>query len=606
MRRVTIGLCFFFAACPTTPEEVLVCPPDQVDVGGECLPADCGTDPFGGAAEDAVFAAPAPLGTEDGDGTREAPFARIGPAVDRAFASGIGVVRLSGGTFVDSLSFGRTADGVRVVGRCPELTILDGGGSASATVTVHADGVQLTGLTITGGAPGIAVLPSDEGGVARLAATDLVLLDNAFAGLVVSGDGDVEADLRDSSVTGTVPRAPDGDAHALLVEGGARLGAVGVSIRGNTGVGVGARGDGSLAELDDVEVVSLEPFPDGRPAVSVQASAGAAVLAVDVLSTRTVGRGLHATGPGSLIELRDGVVRDTTPAGTRGGESVVAEDGGRVVLEGVTPLRSVGPGWWAARGAPLPFASADVTQMVAADPRVGAVGIRVGEGAVVTGATLFLPQSPGPGVVVEAGGEFDCTDCTIRQREFAGIVALPVGTVRLRGGALTSTGVSEALGGGVGVLGLSDGIEGPTIEILETGLSDHAGPAVLLQGGPATLLLSGASIERSGSGGADLPRAGLVARDGVGRWSGEVGSPDADGLWIRRNLFRDLGGDAILLHAASATVDTNTFEDVGEAALRVQSCGGVSTPEIVGPEPSSVLCEGAPLPLGATLIYPGM
>ncbi len=606
MRGVLIGGVVLLAGCVDPPPDAEVCGAGLIDDDGVCVPEECGRGPFGVGTEEAIFVAPSPRGTDGGAGTADDPLARIGPAVDLAFTSGVGAVRLADGQYLGSVSFGRTADGVRVTGRCPALTILDGGGLAGATVTVHADGVQLAGMTVTGGAPGIAVLPSDEDGSARLAASDLEIVDNGFAGLVVAGNPEVEADLRDSSITGTAPRAEGADAHALLVEGGARLGAVGVEIQSNTGVGVGARGAVSIAELDDVRVVRLDPFPDGRPATALRASGGAAIVATQFFSSATVGVGVRVSDDGSLVQLDDAVVRDTTPTPSgAGGHSVVATAGGRAVLRDGTALRASGTALVAEDGAQIQFEAWSANQVVSRDPRYGAVGLRVGEGAIASGDGLSLLTGAGPGVVVDAGGEFHCTDCEIRSREFAGIVAQPASTVRLTQGSVTLGRASEALRGGVGILGFGDGVAGPTIEILGTSLADHAGPAVLLQGGPATVLVSGASIERSGSGGGDLPRAGLVARDGVGRWSGVVGEPDATGLWVRQCLFRDLGGDAILLHAATATVDTNTFEDVGEAALRVQSCAGLTAPEIVGPAPTTVLCE-EPRDMGDLLRYPGI
>jgi hypothetical protein len=169
---------------------------------------------------------------------------------------------------------------------------------------------------------------------------------------------------------------------------------------------------------------------------------------------------------------------------------------------------------------------------------------------------------------------------------------------------VTTTRVSDSLGGGVGILVLGDLGDRPVLEAVDTGLQDHAGPAVLVQG-PATVLLAGASVERSGSGGSSLARAGLIARDGVGHWSGTVGTPGARGLWLRETLFRDLGGDAVLLHAATATVEANVFEDIGETAIRTQACAGVALPEVVGPQPSGNACQGALRQVGPLLIYPG-
>lgn len=571
--------------------------------GDVCIPVACGTAPFGDVTGDAIFVANPPLGSETGDGSRDAPMARIDPAVDLAFTSGVRVVRLAGDIFEGTVSFGRTGDGVRLVGRCPDLTILDAGGALSATVTVHANGVQLSGLTVTGGAPGIAVLPSDGDGVARLAADNLLIRDNRIAGLVVSGNGDVEADIRDSTVTNTEPRSDEGEAAALLVEGGARLGAVSVEIQPTVGVGVRARGEGSVAELDDVRVIFVEAYPDGRAGSALRATESGTILGSDIFTSRTIGRSAYASGAGSLIELDESVLQDSVvaPNGS-GGESVVADQSGRVVLRSSTTLLAAGTGWWATDGGQIQGIGTTVNQTTVVNQGRGAVAVRIGEAAIVSGDGLLIGSGAGPAVALDRASEFQCDDCLIRGREFAGVVAGPGSTVRLNRGEVVESRVSETLGGGIGILALSDGFAGPSVEILGTGLSDHAGPAVLIQGGPARVLLSGATVERSGSGGSDLPRSGLVARDDVAVWTGDVGAPDAAGLWIRDTLFRDLGGDGILLDSSSARIESNTFEDVGGVSLRMQSCR--DDPEIVGPTPNAILCDGPLVPLGPAVQYP--
>jgi len=197
----------------------------------------------------------------------------------------------------------------------------------------------------------------------------------------------------------------------------------------------------------------------------------------------------------------------------------------------------------------------------------------------------------------------ECTECIIQDRAFAGAVVTQGATLRWSQGSIRTTSTSDDLGGGVGILALGSAASPPVLELVEASLSDHAGPCLLVQD-EATVLLTGSSIERCGDGGAALPRAGLMARDGSFPWSGTVGSPEARGLWIRNSLFRDLGGDGVLLHAASGTLDSNVFEDIGETELRTQACAGVPDPELVGPQPNGNACTGAVREVGASVTYP--
>jgi hypothetical protein len=591
------------AACTDPPPSDLVCGEGDVLDGERCVPESCGVGSWGHNGDlEAVFAAPSPLGDRDGDGSRDAPFDRVEVAMDTSFTAGHGVVVLADGRYLESISFGRRGDGVRLVGRCPELTILDGGGGPEATMTVHADGVQLTALTITGGAPGIAVLPSSPGGVARLSATNIVLVDNSLAGIVVSGMGDVEADLRDSRITATEPRSDGAEAHGALVEGSGLLTLVSVDVVANVGFGVTARGADSVAVLDGVDVTRTGAYRDGRPGSALRAVEAGTILGQRVVVEDTVGVGVWSSGDSSLVDLTASGILSMSPG--VGGDAVRADDGGRVALSAVivlgargAGLRGVGP------GSQIILSDVSVSEGVSLDSRRGSEAVRLSDGATMSATTTVFGAGPGPAIVLESG-HLQCSDCEVRDREFAGIVASPGSTLRLTRGAVTATRVSESLGGGVGILVLGDAIGGPVVEIVETGLQDHAGPALLIQG-PSTVLVAGASIERCGSGGSALARAGLIARDGTERWTGTVGAPGARGLWLREVLFRDIGGDAVLLHAASATLDANTFEDIGETPLRTQACTGIVVPELVGAQPASNECEGPLRDVGPVLQHPG-
>ena len=597
----TLGL-----ACTDAPATDLVCATGEIPDGDACVPERCGTGPFGDLASlEAVFAAPAPLGADDGDGSIDAPLDRVDAAVDLAFVAGHRVVALAAGTFQGSVSFGRTGDGARLVGRCSDLTILDGSDSPGATITVHADGVQLTGLTVTGGSPGIAVVPSGEDDPARLAGSDLVLTGNTVAALVVSGTGDVEADLRQSRISFTEPRRAAEDAHAVLAEGAGQIALVDVEIVDNVGFGVAARGTGSGVDLDRVEILGTRAHADGRAGAAVRSAAGGSVTARDLVVEGTTGVGVWATGAGSLVRLTGAELRAMSAAAAGGGEGVLADEGGRVALDSVSVLESRGVGLRAdGAGTQLILEDVVVADGIAVDARVGAVAILGTAGATVSGERLRVGAGEGPGIVLHADTEMDCVDCEIEGREFAGVITHPNSTLRLTRGQIRATRASETLGGGVGILVLGHPDERSVLEVVQTAITDHPGPAIQIQG-PGTVLFAGASIERSGSGASGLARAGLVARDGTQRWSGTVGDPAAQGLWIRETLFRDLGGDGLVLQAASATLSGNQFEDVGDVEVQTQDCDGVAPPEILGPAPSVGGCEGSPHDIGPQLIYPG-
>ncbi len=78
-------------------------------------------------------------------------------AVDSLVATGGGTLVMGAGKWSETISLDATHAGVRIVGRCRELTTLDGGGSTGAVVAISGaepDEFAVEGMTITGGRGG--------------------------------------------------------------------------------------------------------------------------------------------------------------------------------------------------------------------------------------------------------------------------------------------------------------------------------------------------------------------------------------------------------------------------------------------------------------------
>ena len=150
-------------SCATPPEDTgpgsLDGPPcltGELLDGEVCVPEACGLGPWGNLelADGTVYVD----GQSDGDGSADAPFRSIQQGADAAGQQGGGTVAIAEGTYFENLLLDSRHVGVDLVGRCPELVVVDGsaGLEGDTTIEVAQNGIAvpvvgLSGMTVRGG-----------------------------------------------------------------------------------------------------------------------------------------------------------------------------------------------------------------------------------------------------------------------------------------------------------------------------------------------------------------------------------------------------------------------------------------------------------------------
>ncbi len=265
----------------------------------------------------------------DGDGTRQAPAAWAG-AIERVGEGGI--VALAVGTYAEPVEVLRRA---ALVGACVEGTILSPSAPSSTSPTIKFSGGGqglVSDLTVTGPRPGVRFI--GHTGQSRLKG---VRVDQAtvYGVEVVDSPGPVE--LIDVIVRDTQPKASD-----RAEGGGLRVlnrGEVSLSrsiLEGNRYLGVELLGRNARLSMADVAVVDTQPRASDRTAgLAMQGSSGAQVDIERALFDGNHGQSLVFFRPDTEARLIDVVVRRTQPdAATRGfGRGLSAEGGAHVVVE---------------------------------------------------------------------------------------------------------------------------------------------------------------------------------------------------------------------------------------------------------------------------------
>jgi len=243
----SMAQCRDMLGLPTACAEPSAEPSADVPAGSDCTPGEIGD-------------------VQVGPGTGHET---IQSGADAAAALGGGVVTVAAGIYPERLALERGHDGVRMVGACPEFTILDADGSSEPAIRVDAGTNSIVGLerfTIRGGGYGGVLLTDGtlEIRSSLIDASDVVILENTFAGVVVDGASlqlsraDIQDNATDPSLgggSGIVADSSDNRSHLIVEDtwiGAHAIAAVVLSgpadidLRRNTllgGVGVALRED---------------------------------------------------------------------------------------------------------------------------------------------------------------------------------------------------------------------------------------------------------------------------------------------------------------------------------------------------------------------------
>lgn len=283
----------------------------------------CGLGAWGTIDRSGAVVHAAEWGEADGDGSEQSPVTSLTRAVELAADGAADLIAVDVGTYVESLSFTRYVGTLRIEGRCADGVIVQGSDTGQPTIAVLGGTVELMGLSVSGGRPGIFA-GEIEGGLATSLVLERVVITDATTGLAASG-AQTRLDVRFSDLRSN-------EEAGMRIEAGARLTAEAVVVERNRRSGLVVTGADSNAELADCEVRATELDDVGT-------GTGVAVLAdASFVGTRLVvadGEGPGVVVAGGSFDCTDCSVQANALAG------VAALDSASVRLTGGAVMGSV-------------------------------------------------------------------------------------------------------------------------------------------------------------------------------------------------------------------------------------------------------------------------
>lgn len=436
-----------------------------------------------------------------------------GTTLDLAAIDGVGMLASGEGTVAELAQV--TAVGVTRVGievaaggslGLEEASIREGSGTGLLVdgYTAIGPGGPVTTATVSGLlVEGLSANEDGEGlgngvvqlGRSRLTIADSTLAGNALAGMIVSGEAEVEA-------TGLQVR--DNRQGGLLASRGARLSCGACTLEGNGQVAVYA----DSADLLLVDTTIADTGPAGGELTS---GWGVAVFAGEA-------EGGPIAVPSATLRLRN-----------------------------VDVLRShgVGVGVYGAR------AVADFEGVRVRDTRLvadwsSAAGVALAGVAPSTLRGLEVEDGAGPGLAMLAG-DVSCLGCRLARNGGAGVVVDGGSVFRLEASEVVDNGPAPSVGGGFGIAVLGGE---SLVEVDRTSVAGSA-LAALYVDAPGSVHVSASTLT------AGPAPAGAVAWP-QGNAAFATG-PAAAGLTFTDVELVGAGGGALFLHAASATLEGVTF-----------------------------------------------
>lgn len=421
---------------------------------------------------------------------------------------------------------------------------------------------------------------------AALEARELRVEASTEVGVMAVGEG-ASIDLWDSAIVATAPTVAGVLGHGLEVVDGARASLDGVLAEGNHEVGLLASGPGSLVELSGVEVRDTRPAPASGSGRGLAVQGGARLEATDTRVQGSHELGLFASGVGSELVLRDVQVLDTRvrPDGRWGwGGAIIL--GAALDSEDLRVEDSHGVGLAVLGAGATASLERTVIERTGRDAgRYPGLGLVVETEAQVDATTLAVRDGAGPGLLAWYDGSLRVEDVLLERNALAGAV-VGDGELELEGGRIASTSPSASGGGGTGILAW-DVLGPPSIRLRDVVFQDLRYPGLYLRG-DGRYEVSGCTFEGCGSAFPATP-AGVLAI-GVGAWR-EVLPGVHRGLLMSGCTVASAPSDALLLHASSAVVEGNAFEDVAGLPIRWQECEGVEPPTVDDAELDPVPCQ---------------
>jgi hypothetical protein len=339
-----------------------------------------------------------------GIGSLEAPFGTIGDAIAAAAAGT--VIAIAKGRFEEQVTVGA---GITLWGACPEetrLVHLDTN-TGSGTVIIAGDDAAVRNLSIQG--ENVALVSTGRGEVHGVAIEDSAVVGWA----VLEG-----ASVRASRVSIRATRSTsDGRYGRGLHVGESTLEGTHFEIVGNREAALVVEQATSTVALTDVVLSRTEPrTSDGLLGGAVGMRDGATVTLERFAIESNHHDGVLASGAGTQLVLRDGVLRDTAPPPTAGpyGSGLFATSGARVEIARARFERNTAGGILAQDEGTL-VAAEDVwlAEGEARPDEAGGLGIQVKDGARLELERAVLARNQAAGLVVGARATADIRDVSI-------------------------------------------------------------------------------------------------------------------------------------------------------------------------------------------------
>ena len=375
-----------------------------------CVPQECGIGRWGSLDVDGDTVFVDARAEEDGDGSEQAPFTDIQAGLD---AAGGGMVAVAAGTYVENLDLTEDHDGVRLVGRCRELVVVDGSEGAaeeSGIAAMASSSPETTwdvaGLTVTG-APYLGIL-LDSG---HLTATALTVVANQWVGVLAHGSSS-EMRLSDVDILDTRPEPGGTFGIGLTVQFGALVEASACRVSGNTWVGIHAT-DADVV-LRGVEVLGTLYQENGTDSRGINAQDGARLWATACRISENAGIGISVSYDAEAF-LQDVEVQATQPQGNgTGGKGIGVSQGGR--LEAVSCLVSGNAevGILATDDAEAVLHHVDVHDTLPGQDGGGGRGIEVSHGARLRASSCLISGNSEVGILAMYEAQAVLQDVEVR------------------------------------------------------------------------------------------------------------------------------------------------------------------------------------------------
>ncbi len=377
MRRLPpfLVLALVTVACPEPrrdrPVDSLLCSDGFIDDGGTCVPEACGSGIWGDLELDGTTVHVDAAAAEGGNGSAEAPLRSIQSAVDLAGSAGGGMVAVAAGTYPEALMLGSGHSGVRLVGRCRDLVVLDARTGDDRTAGIHIDApgqeLQVSGLTVQGA---------------------------DYCGLLVAGGSVLleDSDILENAMMGVIVRQDNMPASELVVRSS--------RILRNVTAGIGATDGGSRVELHDTVIADTQV--EGGYCVGMTAFEGATIEAWDSLLEGNSYSGAYAEGRGTQVVLHASTIRDTAQAAsTPSGWGITAANGGSVSADACLLTGNTTSGIGATgEGATVTLRGCTIRNSRCTSSGDGGFGIEVNSGATLWAEDTLFEDNLGAGVVV--------------------------------------------------------------------------------------------------------------------------------------------------------------------------------------------------------------